>query len=149
MRKKCLSLHEATERPSHGAPAFFIRDKHTFVMFADDHHGDGRLAIWCSTPAEMQSMLVESSPEHYFVPAYVGPSGWTGVRLDRDLGWSEIDGVIEAAYQARYDKTKPKGRAPKKAAAAPAEPVKRATARSSDRQSRSSPAAQRRPPPTR
>lgn len=31
---------------------------------------------------------------------YVGYLGWVGVRLDRDLGWEEIAGVIEDAYLA-------------------------------------------------
>ncbi len=43
-------------------------------------------------------MLVAAQPERYFVPAYVGHLGWLGVRLDRDLGWSEIVGLIEDAY---------------------------------------------------
>ena len=28
--------------PEHGGPAFFVRDKKCFVMFLNDHHGDGR-----------------------------------------------------------------------------------------------------------
>ncbi|HEY3466749.1 MAG TPA: MmcQ/YjbR family DNA-binding protein, partial [Amycolatopsis sp.] len=40
LRKVCLALPEATERLSHGSPAWFVRGKKTFVMFADDHHGD-------------------------------------------------------------------------------------------------------------
>ena len=47
----CLALPEVTERLSHGAPSFFVREKKTFVMFMDDHHGDGRLALWCAAPA--------------------------------------------------------------------------------------------------
>ena len=44
-------LPEVTERLSHGSPTFFVRDKKTFVMFLDDHHGDGHLALWCAAPA--------------------------------------------------------------------------------------------------
>lgn len=43
-------------------------------------------------------MLVEGAPSHYFVPPYVGYLGWFGVRLDRDLGWDEIAGLVEDAY---------------------------------------------------
>lgn len=98
VRRLCLSLPETSERPSHGAPAFFIREKRTFVMYLDDHHGDGRLALWCAAPEGMQRALVESAPEQYFVPPYVGHRGWIGVRLDRDLAWGEIAGVIEDAW---------------------------------------------------
>jgi hypothetical protein len=94
VRTLCLALPETSERLSHGQPTFFIRDKKSFVMYLDDHHGDGRLALWCAAPEGM----VEAAPEHYFRPPYVGHRGWLGVRLDRDLEWNEIAGVIENAY---------------------------------------------------
>jgi hypothetical protein len=98
VRELCLALPETEERLSHGSPAFFIRGKRTFVMYLDNHHDDGRLALWCAAPVGLQRGLVEAEPEHYFVPPYVGHRGWIGVRLDRDLSWEEIAGVIEDAY---------------------------------------------------
>jgi hypothetical protein len=98
VRVLCLALPETEERLSHGAPTFFIRGKRTFVMYLDNHHGDGRLAIWCAAPDGLQRGLVEAEPEHYFVPPYVGHRGWIGVRLDRGLGWEAIAGAIEDAY---------------------------------------------------
>jgi hypothetical protein len=98
VRARCLALPETEERLSHGAPTFFIRGKRTFVMYLDNHHGDGRLAIWCAAPDGLQRGLVEAEPEHYFVPPYVGHRGWIGVRLDRGLGWEAIAGAIEDAY---------------------------------------------------
>ncbi len=101
VRKVCLSFPETSERPSHGAPAFFIRRNRSFVMFVNNHHGDGRLALWCAAPAGAQAMLVEANPDVYFVPPYVGPSGWIGARLDRRAPWKEIAAVIEQAYRTR------------------------------------------------
>src|SRR5215212_868307 len=98
MRSLCLALPETNERPSHGAPTFFIRDKKTFVMFHDDHHGDGRLAIWCAAPPGLQATLVDEEPTRFFVPPYVGHRGWLGVRLDLTLDWDEIAGIVEDAY---------------------------------------------------
>jgi len=98
VRELCLALPETSERPSHGAPSFFIRDKRCFVMYHDNHHDDGRLALWCAAPEGMQHALVDAAPEHYFVPPYVGHRGWLGVRLDRHLDWEEIAGVIEDAW---------------------------------------------------
>jgi hypothetical protein len=98
VRELCLSLPETSERLSHGQPSFFVRGKKTFVMYLDDHHGDGRLALWLAAPEGMQEALVEAAPEHYFRPPYVGHRGWLGVRLDRDLAWDEIAGAIEDAY---------------------------------------------------
>jgi hypothetical protein len=105
VREICLGLPEVAERPSHGAPTFFIRGKHSFVMFHDHHHGDGRLALWCAAPAGMQRGLVDATPDVYFVPPYVGHRGWVGVRLDRGAPWDEIAGVIEEAYLDRTPKS--------------------------------------------
>ena len=98
VRELCLALPETSERLSHGSPCWFIREKRCFVMYLDDHHGDGRLALWCAAPEGMQRALVDSSPEHYFVPPYVGHRGWVGVRLDRGLSWDDIAGAIEDAW---------------------------------------------------
>jgi hypothetical protein len=104
VRELALALPGTGERPSHGSPAFFIDDKHTFVMFLDDHHGDGRLAIWCAAPEGAQALLVASNPDRYFVPPYVGHRGWIGLRLDRDASRDEIAGVIEDAWLERAPK---------------------------------------------
>jgi hypothetical protein len=100
VRAACLALPDVTERLSHGAPTWFARPggKGAFVMFHDDHHGDGRLALWCAAPEGMQQALVEGEPEHYFVPAYVGHRGWVGVRLDGDLAWEQVLGAVEDAH---------------------------------------------------
>ncbi|MDX6724534.1 MAG: hypothetical protein QOD73_2938 [Solirubrobacteraceae bacterium] len=98
VRRVCGVLPETSERPSHGAPTFFIRERKAFAMFLDDHHGDGRLALWCAAPEGMQRALVEGAPDHYFVPPYVGHRGWVGVRLDRDLAADEVAGVLEDAW---------------------------------------------------
>jgi hypothetical protein len=100
VRELCLGLPETSERPSHGAPTWFVGGKRAFCMYLVNHHGDGRLALWCAAPEGLQRLLVESVPEHYFVPPYVGHRGWLGVRLDRDLAWDEIAGVLEDAYAA-------------------------------------------------
>jgi hypothetical protein len=110
VRKVCLSFEGTSERPSHGAPTFFVQGKRAFLMFLNDHHGDGRLAIWCAAGPGTQAALVEAEPEHYFVPPYVGPSGWLGVRLDRSVAWPQVAGLIEQAYFERATKTKAKPR---------------------------------------
>jgi hypothetical protein len=98
MRELCLGLPEVSERLSHGAPTFFVREKRCFVMVLTDHHGDGRFAIWCAAPEGLQKLLVDADPERFFVPPYVGHRGWLGVRLDRVLDWDELAGIVEDAY---------------------------------------------------
>lgn len=97
VRRSCLDLPEVTEKLSHGAPTFFV--KKSFVMFQEDHHGDGRLAIWCAAASGVQELMVESEPDRFFVPPYVGHRGWLGARLDVDVDWDEIASVIEEAYR--------------------------------------------------
>jgi hypothetical protein len=75
-----------------------VRGKKSFVSYQDDHHGDGRLALWCACPRGMRDGLVNADGERYFVPPYVGYLGWIGVRLDRDLPWDDIERVIRDAY---------------------------------------------------
>src|SRR5512132_1824592 len=65
VRVACLVLPETSERLSHGGPAFFIRDKKCFVMFLNDHHEGGRLAIWCAAPDGVQAEMVETDPERF------------------------------------------------------------------------------------
>jgi hypothetical protein len=98
LREICLALPETSERPSHGAPTFFVREKRAFLMVLTNHHGDGRFAVWCAAPAGVQAMLVDADPERFFVPPYVGHRGWLGVRLDRGLDWDELAGIAEDAY---------------------------------------------------
>ncbi|HEX7134949.1 MAG TPA: MmcQ/YjbR family DNA-binding protein [Iamia sp.] len=98
LREICLALPETSERLSHGSPTFFIREKKTFVMYLDDHHGDGILGIWCAAPDGAQRDLVDTEPERFFVPPYVGHRGWLGVRLDHDVDWDEVTGIVEDAY---------------------------------------------------
>jgi hypothetical protein len=99
VRAVCADLPEVTERPSHGSPAWFVRDKKTIAMFVDDHHGDGILGIWCAAPAGVQEQLVEEDPDRFFRPAYVGHRGWLGVRLDRDVDDAELAAILTDAYR--------------------------------------------------
>jgi hypothetical protein len=98
VRAICVALPEVSERLSHGAPTFFAGKK-TMVMFLDDHHGDGRLALWVAAPPGVQEEMVRLEPDRFFRPPYVGPRGWLGVRLDRRPDWHEVEDIVEEAYR--------------------------------------------------
>lgn len=98
LRRLCLALPGTTERLSHGEPTWFIRDKKTFVNYADHHHDD-RLSFWCAAPVGVQQAMVASEPEKFFVPPYVGHRGWLGVYLDVPVDWAEIADIVEDAYR--------------------------------------------------
>jgi uncharacterized protein YdhG (YjbR/CyaY superfamily) len=84
VRRLCGELPSAFEKLSHGAPTFFVeKDKGVFTMFTDNHHSDGRMAVWIPTRSGMQAALIGDAPATYFYPPYVGTSGWVGVELDQ------------------------------------------------------------------
>lgn len=100
LRSICLALPEVNERLSHGSPSFFIRDKKVLCSFQPDgHHGQHGLSIWAPAPPGVQEQLVEDEPERFYRPPYAGVSGWIGVRLDHDVDWDEIDGIVRDSYR--------------------------------------------------
>ena len=83
VRRICATLPRVSEKLSHGAPSFFVeKDKGVFAMFVDNHHEDGRLAMWLPVPEGLQPLLIADAPATYFYPPYVGASGWIGILLD-------------------------------------------------------------------
>src|SRR5919201_5978901 len=98
LRKICLALPEAHEVEAWGMPTFRVRNK-LFAMYAHNHHGDGRIALWCKAAPVNQELLVRARPDRYFVPPYVGPSGWVGVLLDGDADWREIGELLTDGYR--------------------------------------------------
>jgi hypothetical protein len=97
VRAICLRLPEASERTSHGSPAFFVR-KQFVMLWPDGHHEHGFPHLWCAAAPGVQEELVGSAPDRFFRPPYVGHRGWLGVRLDRGLHWDELAGIAEDAY---------------------------------------------------
>lgn len=88
VRTICLALPESSEKLSHGEPTWFVKKK-VFCMFANNHHGDGHIAVWLPAPSGAQAALIEADPRKFFRPPYVGVRGWIGIELkkvrDREL----------------------------------------------------------------
>ncbi len=97
VRAACLALPETSEKEAWGGPTFRVKGR-MFVMYLDDHHGDGRLALWVNADADARDALIEADPARFFVPPYMGPRGWLGVRLDKRLAWKRIAEIIEEAW---------------------------------------------------
>src|SRR5262249_49540649 len=101
VRAICTALPEVTERPSHGAPSWFVPDQKTFVTcWFNGHHDQEFPHLWCAAPAGAQQELIAVDPQRFFRPPYVGHRGWIGVRLDRRPDWTEIAEVCRDAYRA-------------------------------------------------
>jgi hypothetical protein len=84
----------------HGHTSFLLRGTR-FAWLLVDHHGDGRLALWVKAPRGEQEALVSADPGRYFVPPYVGPSGWVGANLDdaTQPDWDEVAALLEQAWR--------------------------------------------------
>jgi hypothetical protein len=96
IRKTCLALPEAVEKPfgGHISPGFRVRDK-LFVVISED-----RSYMTLKAPEGVQRILVNSDGERFFVPPYVGSKGWVGVRiaLNKAPNWDEVAEMIYESY---------------------------------------------------
>jgi hypothetical protein len=50
--------------------------KKMLAYYQFDHHGDGMISLVCKSNVNEQRRLIQSDPETFFVPAYVGSRGW-------------------------------------------------------------------------
>ena len=100
VRAICAALPEVTERPSHGAPTWFVRGQKSFATcWYNGHHDLEFPHLWCAAPPGAQEAHVASDPDRYFRPPYVGHRGGLGVRLDGRVGWTELAEVCREAYR--------------------------------------------------
>jgi len=95
----CLALPESTRQDS-GRHASFLVRKRTFAYFLDDHHGDGIVAVCCKTPVGENVDRVAAEPGRFYLPAYIGPRGWVGLRLDvGEVDWEEVAELVRESYR--------------------------------------------------
>lgn len=126
VRRIALALPEAHEVEAWGEPTFRVRNK-LFAMFASagNHHGGGRNSVWCKAKKENQEWMVRTAPDRYFVPPYVGPSGWVGVYLDGKTDWDELTRLLSDGYRSVAPKRLLAAlEAPAEAVAAPKRPTR-------------------------
>jgi hypothetical protein len=97
--KICLGFPQAT-REICGSHANFRVKKNTFAYFLSDHHGDGIVGVWCKVLPGDNAALIKADPKRFYMPAYVGPRGWVGLRLDVGrVNWVEVEELIKGSYQ--------------------------------------------------
>ncbi|HWK78629.1 MmcQ/YjbR family DNA-binding protein [Microbacterium sp.] len=100
VRAIALTFPEAAEKVSHGRPAFFTQK--VFCYFGGSVRIDGDwvahdAGIMVRPDAEDDPALRQDP--RFWVPAYLGPSGWLGIDLDDDTDWQEITELIDASYR--------------------------------------------------
>ena len=101
LRGIALDLPETAERLSHGSPGFYIEKGRFFAYIWHDHHGDGETAVMVKcADREEQAMLVEADPGLYYVPPYLGPSGWVAMRVGGpDTDWERIGDRVARSWE--------------------------------------------------
>ncbi len=109
----CLALPEGTREDMGDHAAFAVRKK-KFAYYLHDHHGDGIVAVCFKVSSGEGPFLIDSAPDRFYSPAYIGPRGWVGLRLDLgDVDWEEVTDHVTESYRLT---------APKRLAALVAEP---------------------------
>ena len=103
----CLGLPEATqEQTTHGGHATFRVRKKVFAYFLDNHHGDGIVSVCFKGALGEQQHMIALDPERYYSPAYIGPRGWIGYRLDvGKVSWPQVERHIRSSYALTAPKT--------------------------------------------
>ena len=97
LRAICLALPDTTEKIAWGEPTWRVRGR-LFAQLDDHHHGAGHLAVWLPAPLGVQELVVKSDPTQFFVPPYVGPSGWIGVVI-RTVDREEMCELVTEAWR--------------------------------------------------
>jgi predicted DNA-binding protein (MmcQ/YjbR family) len=96
----CKALPETVVEPA-GETHLSIRiRKKIFGYYSFDHHGDGKIALYCKSSLSEQRRLIREDAESFFVPAYLGSRGWISVRLDlEEVDWEVVGELLRRAYQ--------------------------------------------------
>ena len=97
--KICLALPEAIQEAAARHATFLVR-KSTFAYYLNDHHGDGIVSVCCKVLPGDNEALAAAHPEKFYLPAYIGPRGWVGLRLDvSGLDWNEVAELVVGSYK--------------------------------------------------
>ena len=98
LRRIIEAWPETLEKISHGAPTWWGGRK-TFATYHLDHHGELGPTVWLKSTHEAQAERAEADPDLFFVPPYVGVSGWVGIRLDQATDWAMVTAILEEGYR--------------------------------------------------
>lgn len=100
VREIALSFPGSDEKESHGRPAFYTRK--VFAYYGGSVKTDGswdqhdQAIIFLPDPAERPALEAD---ERFWVPAYLGPSGWLGLDLDANSDLEEAAELLEESYR--------------------------------------------------
>lgn len=105
VKEIALSLPEAESAPYGDHWTFSVRDR-KFAYYLDNHHGDGIVGICVKAGLGENTALIASDPVKFYMPAYIGPRGWVGLRLDAgSVDWDEVRELLTDSYLMAAPKT--------------------------------------------
>ena len=100
VRKVALALPDASEKESHGRPAFYTTKVFAYyggsVKSADGHERRDQAVVLVPDPAERPALLEDP---RFFHPMYLGVSGWVGLALAHGTDWEEVAELVETSYR--------------------------------------------------
>ena len=86
-------------REDKNSHASFTVSKKVFAYYLNNHHGDGIVSVCCKVLPGDNQRLIDSNPRKFYMPAYIGPRGWVGLRLDRPtVDWAEVKELVQGSY---------------------------------------------------
>lgn len=95
----CLALPEVT-RELQGSHARFVVAKKPIAYYLNNHHGDEIISLCCKVLPGDNTALIAADGARFYLPAYIGPRGWVGLRLDTGaINWEEVADLITGSYQ--------------------------------------------------
>jgi predicted DNA-binding protein (MmcQ/YjbR family) len=95
----CLALPAAECSRSRDHATYRVRGK-VFAYFLNDHHGDGIVSVCVKSELGENTDRARRDPERFYLPAYIGPRGWFGMRLDRPgVDWKEVASIVRRSYR--------------------------------------------------
>ena len=97
--KICRELPKSV-REMAGSHATFTVTGKTYAYYLNNHHGDGIVGIACKVLDGENGALIAAHPGKFYMPAYVGPRGWVGLRLDVPrVDWGEVAELVRGSYR--------------------------------------------------
>lgn len=101
----CAALPGVERAESGDHDIYRVRGK-VFAYFLDDHHGDGIVAVCVKGELGENTDRARRDPGRFYLPAYIGPRGWFGLRVDRGrIDWAEVAEVVARSYRRTAPKT--------------------------------------------
>ena len=110
LREVCAALPACFEKVAHGRPTFRAGEKGKVFAYygggvktpAGHVRHDASVLV---KPDEAERAALDADPR-FFLPAYLGPSGWRGLDLDApETDWDEVRELVETSYRQVASRT--------------------------------------------